>query len=897
MTEKTNSFERISKEDREKAEALVIAQQTVSEIKELQTAFNQADIHSKEYLESLGDTITNALENLRPLLENQPDVIVDTQSIESAIVKAFTRFDSLVNEIKEACQNIKVPDVNNTITQPDIKVQNNIELDKLEELLRQELPQIFNQLIEAIPVVEPISWEPVSDRLDKVIELLEKLLEKKWVNNVIGGGGGASNIPMVQGPSGKWVVPVGNEDGSPIAAGPGGGGDASAAKQDEQTALLQQIKDNTDTIEVSVGDVDLNTDQIEAKLDTIASQQQQNALTDAELRAADVEVNDDVAQTILNDIKGNTDLIEPKLDTIAGNQLPNGHDVTVDNTGANPIPSNMYKEGLPVSAANPVNVTGTIATTGAELTVNNAIEQLAYNLAAAALNVSTAISGAYLLSRIELNFTTRELRDITITSSQGTKLLELKDDNSLNISIDGEDDAFENGDQITISITQTSGACSVDVICAISKGQLSLGSNPSLGPSTEDIGNIGISDGKQTDAFGRLRVSSPENVHDFKHLFFTGVLTYGNYGNGSVTHDPATSSVVLSIGTTNGHKETHIKHAPLPYQPGRSQLLFITSVFGAAKANVSRRSGFSSNIALDDALFLEQRGTSGVYFIIRSSTSGTPTEQTAVEQANWNLDTLNGAGGASNPSGITLDLSKNNLFVVDYQWLSAGRVRFGFDIGGQIIYCHEVLHANVISTPFTKTPNFRTFWQIQNTGTAASSTDMRGICVAVMSEGGRSINGRSQGASTGATAVAVSTTALEPVLAIRPRLTYNSLVNYAIAILREFSIVADKDIQYQLMFFPSAITGGTWTSVPGNSMMEYNVDPTSITGGQVFDEGFAIAGNSKNASFSSMTNIEREVMSLIGDDSDSVAFVILARNLGTGSASVRASIRWREERQ
>lgn len=344
MNEKANSFQRITKEDREKTEALSIAKQTVSEIKQLQTAFNEADIHSKEYLESLGDTIANALENLHPLLENQPDVIVDTQSIESVIVKAFTRFDTLVNEIKNACENIKVPDVHNTVEQPDIKIDNSIELDKLEDLLRQELPQIFNQLIEAIPVVEPINWEPVSDRLDTVIELLEKLVEKKWINTVVGGGGGASNIPMVQGPGGRWVVPVGNEDGSPISGGGGGGsGDASAAKQDEQTAVLQEIRDNTASIEVSVGDVDVNTDQLEAKvdvtntkLDTIASQQQQDALTDSELRAAPVVV--DTGLTPQTDALTDTELRAAPVVVDDGHPDPQTDSLTDAELRAAPVP-------------------------------------------------------------------------------------------------------------------------------------------------------------------------------------------------------------------------------------------------------------------------------------------------------------------------------------------------------------------------------------------------------------------------------------------------------------------------------------------------------------------------------------------------------------------------------
>jgi hypothetical protein len=80
--------------------------------------------------------------------------------------------------------------------------------------------------------------------------------------------------------------------GQPSSSNNGGTGDASAAKQDEQTGVLEQIAENTANITLQADDIDLNTDQIEEKLDIIASQQQQNGLTNDELRAFPVVVDD-----------------------------------------------------------------------------------------------------------------------------------------------------------------------------------------------------------------------------------------------------------------------------------------------------------------------------------------------------------------------------------------------------------------------------------------------------------------------------------------------------------------------------------------------------------------------------------------------------------------------------
>jgi hypothetical protein len=42
-------------------------------------------------------------------------------------------------------------------------------------------------------------------------------------------------------------------------------------------------------------------------------------------------------------------------------------------------------------------------------------------------------------------------------------------------------------------------------------------------------------------------------------------------------------------------------------------------------------------------------------------------------------------------SGITLDVTKTQIFIVDLEWLGVGRVRLGFVIDGKIYYCHEIL--------------------------------------------------------------------------------------------------------------------------------------------------------------------------------------------------------------
>jgi len=87
----------------------------------------------------------------------------------------------------------------------------------------------------------------------------------------------------------------------------------------------------------------------------------------------------------------------------------------------------------------------------------------AHDLNAAAYNQTTAEAVDFILDSIELNFTTTEQRTITLSTSAGTTFYTRAADNSQHFVISKINKAFINGDQLTLNISQTAGACSVDV--------------------------------------------------------------------------------------------------------------------------------------------------------------------------------------------------------------------------------------------------------------------------------------------------------------------------------------------------------------------------------------------------------------------------------------------------
>lgn len=79
-----------------------------------------------------------------------------------------------------------------------------------------------------------------------------------------------------------------------------------------------------------------------------------------------------------------------------------------------------------------------------------------------------------------------------------------------------------------------------------------------------------------------------------------------------------------------------------------------------------------------------------------------------VPSTDWNIDTCDGNG----PSGFTLDLTRMQMFYIDYSWYGAGAIRFGFkDQRGEVIYCHRITHANTRTEAYMRSGNMPARYQ------------------------------------------------------------------------------------------------------------------------------------------------------------------------------------------
>lgn len=400
-----------------------------------------------------------------------------------------------------------------------------------------------------------------------------------------------------------------------------------------------------------------------------------------------------------------------------------------------------------------------------------------------------------------------------------------------------------------------------------------------------------FSDSANNDAFSRLRTSDPVGVFDstFQYNLQPSLFYSVNTNDATASHDPNTSSAKLELTGPTGAAAIMQSKAYHRYIPAKSQLIVMTQVLGAAKANVIRRVGYFDG---NDGLFLEQNGTTDVAFVRRTSTSGTSVDN-RVTQANWSIDPMDGTG----LSGITLDLSKAQILVIDLQWLGMGRVRMGFDISGRIVYAHEFLNANSLSVPYMKTANLPVRWEISNTATGVTGI-LSASCSSVISEGGAEKDRGLPFAYANVTATNAATGVRSPILSIQPATAFNGITNRVQIAVEEFEGMVSSSIPVLLeLVYNTTITGGTWAAVDSNSSVNYNntVTATGVTGGTLVSSAYLPASTQARSSSEHLFPAARLPITLDTAGANGINLTLYGTGLG-GNGTVYGRISWQELR-
>jgi|LakMenE01Jun11ns_1017448.scaffolds.fasta_scaffold9956727_7 hypothetical protein len=388
--------------------------------------------------------------------------------------------------------------------------------------------------------------------------------------------------------------------------------------------------------------------------------------------------------------------------------------------------------------------------------------------------------------------------------------------------------------------------------------------------------------GSLTDAFGRLRTSSPFTIFDSQYR-------YGDNGkwdtltatNGSATHVTTENVMALAVTNESGSKVIRETRRVMPYQPGKSLLILASFCLGTLKANVRQRVGYFGN---DDGIFLEADGET-VSLKIRSRSLNTTLTAARTE---WNGDKFDGTGY----SGRTIDFSKAQIFWMDIEWLGVGDVRCGFVVDGHLIVAHTFHNDNVRTTTYMSTACLPIRYEIENLAATSGSTTMKQVCSSVISEGGYEPITK-QWAATRTTAIASTSVAngYAPVVSLRLKSGYTD----SIVLPSQVHILGTGNgIIYEYALIRNAsITGGSWTTHTGSgSVLEYNISATSMTGGIVEESGLFESSNQSRQIINENLQyaFEQQLGRTIGGASDT--FTLGVRHLSTGGGNVYGTLNW-----
>ena len=377
-------------------------------------------------------------------------------------------------------------------------------------------------------------------------------------------------------------------------------------------------------------------------------------------------------------------------------------------------------------------------------------------------------------------------------------------------------------------------------------------------------------DSGSIDAFGRLRASMPTTLFDSKTLHNKSSLFWSQtaVGVGSTvqfTSDTDDASVTLSAANVGGYAIRQTTQR-FNYQPGKSQLAIFTGILNPVSNAIKRYGLFQSLTAApydpNCGLYFETQTDSPTSIAVIQQNNGFLVPTVSARRENWNIDKLDGKG----PSGKTITLSAANIFLIDYEWLGVGRVRFGTVIDGAICYCHAFNNAGNVQGAYIKTPNLPVRAEIRQTDAGTSS--MKIICSSVMSEGGADFTGLTRAVNTGDTKLTIAQDARKAILGVRLNAakldSVNEVINASVTTIPQ-AASTQAAYRYELMHNPTLSAGGTWQSVDANSNFDYWQGVVDVANkGTVIACGYGSVGASVDLSNSKFEKFLRLGCSVAG---------------------------------
>jgi len=388
-----------------------------------------------------------------------------------------------------------------------------------------------------------------------------------------------------------------------------------------------------------------------------------------------------------------------------------------------------------------------------------------------------------------------------------------------------------------------------------------------------------------TDAFGRVRVSEPVTLFDYASQYDKGLLFWEEVATGGATasFSPSQACVDLSLSVNPSRviRQTKAYHR---YQPGKSQFVLMTYVFGAQNVETRQRLGYFDS---DNGIFLQLSGST-LQIVRRTKVSGSVVDN-AVSRSSWNLDTM-----------ADLDLTKAQIFYIALEWLGVGSVECGFVIDGAYRPAHLFKNANTLDAVYMQTANLPVRYEMENSGTASTSSTMKAICCAVISEGGfETARGIPVSVSNGVTDKPIN--ARKPILSIRPAPTFNGITNRSTILLQDISVHSRQNSVFVEVLYNATLTDANFAAVSTLSTAQFDTAATSVSGGLAISSFYvpssiAAGPAAPSSPGGAALGLGARLPITVDISGSSNSVITIAATAFSATASVSVSIGWQELR-
>lgn len=394
----------------------------------------------------------------------------------------------------------------------------------------------------------------------------------------------------------------------------------------------------------------------------------------------------------------------------------------------------------------------------------------------------------------------------------------------------------------------------------------------------------------QFDAFGSLQVSNAVTIGEYLHPYDHLPEAFGDdlQGAGTITHIPASAGVLLSNTTAaadQAHRKSHTYHK---YQAGVSQLIEMTVAVGdTGKANVIRTWGYGDSL---DGVFFRLNGLI-LETHVKNST-GTTAATVSVPQSEWNVDRLDGSEGVFNNSKATLDVSKDNIYWIDFQWLGAGRIRFGVFIDGVRLLCHQINNANNLNGPFMRSGSLPVHIMQVNTGITASTSELSYWCFVVKTEGVFNPPRKRFAGVLPQIAVVGADTYLG---SFRSKQLFKGVDNRVLSFGEDLNVYTSAEPISVQLYKNSTLTGATYAIDPSSdSSVELDIAGTVATPGRLMGAWIVSPNESLPIGLKHIFNYAGELMRRHSDITSTDVFTFTVSLLNGTTTNVNFSATWSE---